>query len=164
MSGVLYCDLVAIQKVLSADGVNLAIDDDPSSWADAADEASRDIEFYLLQGYTSAQLQTSPWVEFCCRVVAARCLCTRRGNPIPPGIQLRYDDYLVKLEAIMAGTMHVPGLSRRRVDAPTLAIPRVRVGPFGPQTVISRKRGPVRNPPQDYDRHDDQTEPDPPPY
>lgn len=161
---VLYCGLIDIQKELSADGVNLAVDDAPVDWQDAAGEASRDIETYLLQGYTQAQLLTSDWVRLCCRTYAAWYLSTRRGNAAPPGVQLRLERYEEKLEAMMAGTMHVPGLSRRRVDAPTLAIPRVRVGPFGPQTVISRKRGPVRNPPQDYDRRDDQTEPDPPPY
>lgn len=162
--GILYCDLADVQRVLSADGVLLAIDDDPSSWADAASEASREVDVWLLPCHAQADLQASGWVELCTRVVAAWMLCTRRGNPVPPGLQLRYDQYMDRLEAIHAGRLQVPGIPRRRVDVPTMATPRTRLEPFGPKTVISRQRGPSRNPPQDYDRRDDQTEPPPLPY
>lgn len=152
-----YCDLRAVQRIMSVAGINLRVDDDPAVYPTVIDEASREVDLYLLHRYDEANLPASRWVEHCTATVAAWLFCTRRGNPAPTGIQKRYEHYLERLEKIASGLMHVPGLAPRRTDVPTLSNVRVRLDPF-PRTVVERTRGGSRNHPQDYTQHLDSRE------
>jgi phage gp36-like protein len=52
-----------VQNRLSADGVTYRTDDTPpTTYGDVLDEASREIDFYLLNRYDADLLATSNWV------------------------------------------------------------------------------------------------------
>ena len=152
-----YCTLTDVQRVLSVAGVNLRLDDDPSVYPAVLDEASRQVDLYLVGDYDAAGLADNAWVRYATATFAAWEFATRRGNPAPTGIQKRFERYEDRLEKIAAGLMHVPGLARRRTDVPTLSQPRIRLDPY-PRTVIERKRGSSRNHPTDYVQAIDQLE------
>jgi phage gp36-like protein len=157
MATAVYCGLSDMQRELSAEGVNFAVDDDLRTWFDAAEEASREIDGYLLMRYSESGMDSNAWVRFATRTFACWNLDTRRGNAPPVGVQLRYEKYTALLEKAAGGSFRVPGLSPRRAGVPTLSLPRVVLSPV-PHTVIERHRGVLRNLPQDYVQRRDYSE------
>lgn len=149
-----YCALADVQRVLSVAGVNLRLDDDPSIYLDVIDEASREVDLYLLHRYQESDLAVNRWVKHCAATIAAWMFSTRRGNPAPVGVQSRFDHYLERLERIAANRMSLSGIAPRRVEAPTLSAPRIRLDPY-PRTVIERSRSSTRNLPEDYAQQTD---------
>ncbi len=159
MATAIYCGLSHMRAMLSTEGVDLAIDDDLSSWRDAANEASRQIDGYLLGRYAESSMEDSEWVIYATRTLACWLVTTRRGNPAPAGVQARYEKYIEDLQKATEGKFLVPGLSPRRAGVPTISLPRVVLHPV-PRTVIERQRGSKRNLPQDYRQRVDQSERD----
>ena len=155
-----YCAIADVQNRLSADGVTYRTDDTPpTTYGDVLDEASREIDFYLLARYDGDLLATSDWVKHQCAVIAAFLLCERRGNPVPRGIAGKYERTIAKLEKIQTGTgnVGVPGIVERRTAVPTMSNVRIRLDP-APRTVVERNRSTTRNRPQDYVQHADRLE------
>lgn len=155
--GTAYCTIDDVQRILSVEGVNYRIDDDPSEYPDVIDEACREVDLYLLPHYSTTTLSGNNWVKYQSAIITAVLLCERRGNPVPRGVDRKYERLTERLERIGSGELHVPGAVRRRTDVPTLSAPRIRLDPY-PRTVIERRRGGSANPPEDYPRIDDKTE------
>lgn len=153
-----YCTIEDIINRLSADGVTYRTDDaPPDDYGDVLDDASRQIDFYLLARYESDQLVTSSWVKHGCAVIASFLLCERRGNPVPRGIAGKFERLMEQLKLIQLGNVPVPGIVERRTAVPTMSNVRIRLDPH-PRTVVERNRSTTRNQPQDYVQHVDRLE------
>ncbi len=151
MATTLYCQQTDVQNRLSADGVNYRIDDvPPSTLGDVLTDASTQIDEHLFFLYDPAQLATSDWVRERCADIAACLLCERRGNPVPPGIQAKYERTMNRLEKIRLGLLAVPNLPIRKEMAPVLSNVRIRLDPF-PRTVVERANSTGN--PQGYNQH-----------
>lgn len=124
-----YCTTTDVQRLLSVGGVALRTDDDANALTDAINEASTEIDFYCFQKY-GPNLASSLWVEMRCRVVAAALLCSRRGNPIPEGINWRYEKTIRDLESIQNGRLKIPNLPGQKTSVPVLSNQRAALVPL----------------------------------
>lgn len=156
MSQTLYCTPTDLVNRLSVEGVAYRVDDlPPQALGDCISEASIDIDAYLLSLYDAAQLAQSTWVKHRCANLAACHLCSRRGNPTPPGIAQKCKDTKKDLEKVAAGKLQVPDVSPRAADVPVLSSMRAKLSPF-PRTVVepSRSTGKPEGYTQFTDRQD----------
>ena len=152
-----YTTIARIKYRISADGYDLRLDD--TSTGTAADivaqviaDASDEIEFYCLGGYSAAQLATSGWVLKIATDIAVWMLCWRRLNGCPEGAQVMADAAFERLEAIAAGKLKIPGLTPNRQSVPVLSNLRPRVRPF-PRVVVTPNNS--TGSPAGYVRHED---------
>lgn len=112
-----YCTLDDMQRLFSTQGVTAFSDhdgdgqDDASVTSDCIDQATEEINFYLLRWYSAAQLATSTLVNRWCTVLAVYFLCQRRGNPDPAVFQAEFERIMVKLETVKPGGFIIPGLA-----------------------------------------------------
>jgi phage gp36-like protein len=151
-----YCDWADVKTVLGTEGIELRTDDlTPTERDEILDEASRELDFYLLTIYAEARLASSPTVKRWCAVVAAQCLSNRRGNPAPTGVQGKFERVIEKLELVAKGTRQIPDIGRRKTEAPVLSSPRIVFGPH-PHTVIERTRSTGK--PENYRQNRDPLE------
>lgn len=153
MATLLYCSQNDLQNRLSADGVAYRVDDNPpTTLGDVLTDASTIVDEHLYSLYDPAQLVNSDWVRERAADIASYLLCERRGNPVPPGIQAKYERTMTRLEQIRLGVLAVPNLPIRKEMAPVLSNVRIRLDPF-PRTVVERNNS--TGTPQGYDQHTD---------
>lgn len=115
-----YCTLADMQRLFSTQGVTAFADHDGDGEADSLngstvtgdciDQATEEINFYLLRWYSAAQLATSTLVNRWCTVLAVYFLCQRRGNPDPEIFQAEFERIMAKLELVKPGGFTIPGL------------------------------------------------------
>lgn len=138
MATTLYCTMDDVSNRLSAAGVTYRLDDvppDPTD-GDVLDEASRTIDEHCLLFYTEQNLALSPTVKHWCANIAANLLCERRGNPVPGGIERKFDRTMKSLERVQRGRQ-IADIPMRKACVPVLSQPRIRLDPF-PHTVIEK--------------------------
>jgi phage gp36-like protein len=151
-----YCSWDDVKTVLGTEGVDNRVDDlTPTEKDEVLDEASREVDFYLLTIYAEGRLASSPTVQRWCAVVAAQFACERRGNPSPTGVQAKFERTVAKMESVQSGARQVPDIGRRKTEAPVLSSPRIVFGPH-PHTVIERTRSTGK--PENYRQNRDPLE------
>ncbi len=123
-----YCTIAELQRFLSANAVTDFADHDDDGSADtdvvedAINQATEEIDLYLRQQYTQANLSTSTLVTRWCCVMSAKFLAERRGNPPPDSVQLEYDRIANTADGLITQIAdlkrQLPGIARRS-EAPT---------------------------------------------
>lgn len=123
-----YTDREHMNSMLSAEGVDLRLDDDADGTVEAEElayltdriisTATEKINYYLSARYAPIQLKDSYWVWEVCTVVASRMLCARRGNPVPESLELLWDEAKEELNLIRQNKAQVPRVKRRETSAP----------------------------------------------
>ncbi len=136
-----YCTFDRVQNILSATGCTLRLDDTPpGTYGDADNQAFDEIDENCWQFYSQAQLQTSDWVATHAATLWAWYLATRRGNTVPPGLQLRAAMTREKLAKVCAKKLQIPRLAQLKSYAPVMSLPTVVMRPY-PRVVIEKSRG-----------------------
>lgn len=156
----LYTTRLEVEKRLSVLGVDLRTDDwIPSGTViDAAiEDASVEIDGYLLYLFSAASLASSPWIKKKATDLALCYLCGRRGNPIPQSIKERCELAREQLEQVANGQMVIAELAFRDVAVPTLTNQRVRLRPV-PQVVNVPGRSTLPERREGYTPHDDRSD------
>ena len=132
-----FCTRAQIERRLSAEGVLSRLDHDEdgalspeeeAALADAIDDASQTIQFYLWAKYDPAIMGNYSWVQHRAVDYATYLLCGFRGNPVPDSVYERVEKAQAFLEAVQQGKATVPGLPLRRRLAPQWSNVRVEVG------------------------------------
>jgi phage gp36-like protein len=124
-----YTTRTKLDQRLSQIGVDLRIDDDVSTADETIEEATVEVQGYLLRLYSDAQLQQSNWVQLKTTDIAAWMLCGRRGNDVPDSVQQRYEKAIADLERVQSGAVTLPDAAMTKAAAPTLSNQRVRLWP-----------------------------------
>ena len=150
-----YTTAALVQKILGLSGVSLRVDDDTDAADWSREEASVEIEEFLLLNYTSTALAASNWVARTCAWLAAGYLCLRRLNAIPSALAEELARRRARLEQMRLGQLKVPDAMPRKGEAPVLSNQRVRLRPI-PQAVTERGRS--TGTPANYPQHDDWTD------
>ncbi len=149
-----YCVLADIQNRLSVVGVTARIDDTPpTTLGDVIDEASRMVDRYCQTRY-GANLALSNIVKHCTANIAAMFLCERRGNPVPIGIQRKYDRDLEFMEKVEAYGKLIPDIAETKAGVPTLSNVHVQLVPY-PHTVVEAGVRRSTGTPQGYTQNRD---------
>ncbi|MFI5113495.1 MAG: phage protein Gp36 family protein [Terriglobales bacterium] len=135
-----YCAIADIQDILSSVGVTLRTDDaPPSSYGNAIAKAANQIDKFLYRTYNPTDLAQSDLVKDWAAIIACYYLCTRRGNPVPPGIVVLYEGAVADLQEIKLGQNDIPGIPRRKAYAPGLSVMVATQRPF-PRAVVEKSR------------------------
>ena len=121
-----------VESILSADGINLRIDDDLDGVTDGTSGSANDTEKLIdalveasdegyenLWRYTPENLCTSRWVRRRCSYIAAYILSIRKGNPSL--YEDKYHQYLKEFRMVRKGLKHIPRLSPKRSYQPTMS-------------------------------------------
>lgn len=114
---VVYCTESDIERLFSLDGITSFADHDQDGDSDAGvvddciNEAAQEIELYCRQRYTQASLQASTLINRWATALATLFLCERRGNPPPESLHAKVTRIYERLQAILEGTMSLPGLA-----------------------------------------------------
>ena len=92
-------DLDALTRLITAQGViSFTEHDEEGSDGSSADEciafAIAYVKGRLAAMYPPAVLANAPILREWTTVIAARTLCTRRGNPIPDSLEMRYQEII----------------------------------------------------------------------
>lgn len=150
-----YCTSTHIQKRISQIGIDLRVDDDPTSVASVIEEASIEINGYAELKYSTQSLTSSEWIRLKCTDIATFYLCQRRLNTAPKSASDRFEKAIADLEKVMMGVLTIPDAPRRKAAVPVLSAPRIRLTPF-PRTVVeqSRSTGQAQGYAQNTDRTD----------
>lgn len=148
-----YCAAGDVQKILSATGVSLRVDDDADASLWAREEAAVLINGYCQLLYSIAALAASTWVTRQSAWFAARELCRRRNNPVPQPLAEKCEALDERFEDIRMGQFQIPDAPMRKANAPVLSQQRVRYVPI-PQAVTERGRS--TGTPEGYPTFDDQ--------
>lgn len=130
----LFCSEEDLRYVLSEVGVDLRVIDNAGFEAASAVEAGY-ITRALTQGttkvkrycnqYDPADLATTWSVNEWASIIAARWLCSRRGNPVPSSLEKMYDETMEELELVKGGTLLIEDIGYRSPAWPTLTNVRV---------------------------------------
>lgn len=153
MSTTLYCSENDLINRLSADGINYRTPDNPpTTLGDVLTDACSQVDEHLYYLYDPAQLAASDWVRERAADIASYLLCERGGDPVPPGIQQKYERTMARLEGVRTGTLAVPHLPVRKEMAPVMSNVRIRLDPH-PRTVV--ERGSSTGTPQSYPQNVD---------
>lgn len=141
--GTLYCSETDIAAILSQEGIDLRLDDDMDELVSASELAylttqgiswaTEQVESYVGKIYDVAQLATSWSVNEWTAILAARFLCSRRGNAVPASLEKRKEEVIQDLKEIASGERVIPKLQKRNADWPAWS--SVTVDP----TYLSRK-------------------------
>jgi hypothetical protein len=135
-----YCTFDRVQNILSAVGASLRLDDmPPGQYGDADNQAFDEIDEACWQYYSQAQLQSSDWVATHAATLWAWYLCTRRGNPVPDGLQLRVDMTRDKLAKIRTHQLRIPRLAQLKSYAPVMSNMTTHMRPF-PRATVEKTR------------------------
>ncbi len=137
-----YCDINDVRDVLSQQGVQLAVDDDPpSTWGRVLDKAGNRIDSFLFKRYDPDQLILSDLVRDWAAGLAAYYLRIRRGNPVPDGIAALYQEIMEGLKEVRSALTDIPGIAPRCANAPGLSVKRSTLRPY-PRTVVETSQNP----------------------
>jgi len=147
-----YCTQADIQGRLSAEGVRLRLDDNPTDVTDVLENAAIDVNQGAQLRYGVARLAKSNWVRFKARDLAVFYICLRRNNPVTKSIQLLYEKAIDALEQVRMGQLAIPDIAEGKASAPVLSNQIVRPYPVPhPATVTGTSTGT----PQGYTQHVD---------
>lgn len=141
-----------VQKILSVVGVKLRVDDDAAALQWAREEAAVDILGYVGLQYSPTALANSNWVLRRAAWLAARHLCSRRGNPVPGVIRKRCEQIEAQLQAVQDGRP-IPDAPQSKQSVPVLSNQRVRLVPI-PQVQTEPGRSTGKQ--QGYSTNNDQ--------
>lgn len=78
------------------------------------------VKLYCNQRYDDSQLALSGTVNSWATYVAARWLCTRRGQGCPKGIAEDYKEALEEMRMVQSGQLSIEDIGTRGVDWPTV--------------------------------------------
>jgi phage gp36-like protein len=156
-----YCTLDDLSDRLSAEGVNLRLDDvPPTASGNVLRRTANKINQFLLRQYTAANLATSDIVNELAISIGVYYLCTRRGNPAPESVIAAYEEALDDLASIRRGQTDIGDIARRRQSAPVMDNVRIRLRP-NPHAVVSTSRSTTTGgTPSGYTQHNDLIEPE----
>lgn len=136
-----YCAIADVQDILSAEGVQLSVDDAPPNvYGDAIARACNRVDFFLFRRYEPSELAKSDLVKDWSAVLAAYYLRTRRGNPIPPGLAALLGDALEDMKQVQKGQNEIPGIVMRRSYVPAMSKMRATLRPY-PRAVVEKSQG-----------------------
>lgn len=129
-------------------GVNLRVDDDPTTAAWACRRGSLDVYSYAVPRYTPAQLQASDAAT----EYAADCglyhLCRRRMNPVPKSVIDIYAEMKQTLLLIQAGKISIFDIVPVRENAPAMSNITTMLEPW-PHSTVERQQS-TGSPPEGY--------------
>lgn len=134
-----YCTQTDLEHQLSADGVDLRIDDDVSAVAEVLEEADTEIDQACYYIYSQASLAVNAWVKHKAKTIASYLLCVRRGIPAPSSVVEKYQRALEILEKVRQGAIFIPKAVMSKAAAPTMSNVRPTLRPF-PRTVVEKNR------------------------
>lgn len=136
----IYCTYPRIQNILGVTGAKFKLDDvPPDEFGDAVNAACDDVDLYCWQRYSQAQLQSSDLIAVWAATRAAYYLSTRRGNPAPAPLTVRFVDTTKKLEGVQAHKLSVPRLAQLKSFAPTMSNMLATLRPM-PRSAVERSR------------------------
>lgn len=103
-------DLDALQRFITAEGViSYSEIDEGGSSGEISDEciafAIAYVKGRLAAMYVPSVLDRSPILREWTTVIAARTLCTRRGNPIPDSLEMRYQE-IIAMNGLLDQVFH----------------------------------------------------------
>lgn len=153
-----YCTSQDIVDRISSSGQTLRLDDFTAGAnrdaliARIIENASAQVDLYLLPRYDAAVLAANTWVIHATADLALCILCRRRGNPPPGPIKEQCDAVLETMKEIKDGELALPEAPERKESVPVMSNVRVRLDPF-PRTVVERSRSTGN--PQGYPQNTD---------
>ena len=121
-----YATVSELDRIWSEFGVTVRADHDADGDADdgiidgVLEEATTEVNAYLLERYTVAVCAASAWVKWATAHIAAELLGESRGNPVPQTIHDRVEKYRAELTLIRDGRRHLKsdtGLATPRNDS-----------------------------------------------
>lgn len=131
LSSVVYCSVAEVQRYLSSTGATNFADHDNDGTADTdviedcINQATEELDLYLVQLYEPSELQTSVLVNRWCVVMASKFLGERRGNPPPESVVIEYqriaDPFTGLLAQIADRKCSLPKISKRAELVPTFS-------------------------------------------
>lgn len=125
-----YCLFTDMQNVMSANGLNLRMDDNPpSAWRDSIYRAGSRINQYLIRRYDTVQLVGNYWVQFNAAIMATYILCGGRGNTVPQSLAKDYKEVIADLKEVRDGKADVPDVAARRQTCPVMSNTRILLAP-----------------------------------
>lgn len=133
------CAADDVQKILSAAGVSLRIDDDATATDWAIDTASMEFQGFAGLLYNTAALAASNWVKKTVAWLAAEALCERRNNAPSKKLAKRCEKIREVGEDIRLGFFVIPDAPQNKQTVPVLSNQRVRLVPI-PQVVTETGR------------------------
>lgn len=120
---ILYCTRADVEAILSQEGVELRLDDDGSGQVASTElarlttqginYASSRVNFYCLAKYEASELAKSWLVNEWATIIAARWLCSRRGNSPPESLENLYEQVLEDLKGIRSDEAQIPDIGPR---------------------------------------------------
>lgn len=132
-----YCSDNDVEALLSEEGVNLRLDDNQDGAVNAAEllrltrqacnYATSKVNDFCAGRYDPADLETSWTVNEWATVIAARWLCSRRGNPVPGSLKERLAEVMDELKQVKSGQYSLQDLAERTSSAPIWSNTRVDV-------------------------------------
>ncbi len=122
---ILYCNEADVQAILSVDGENLRLTDQGESsptptelaylTVNGINYATSRVNFFAQGRYDATALQQSWMVNEWASIVAARWLCSRRGNGVPASLKEMYDEAMKDMEWVKKGEFQIPDIGSRNV-------------------------------------------------
>jgi hypothetical protein len=76
--------------------------------------AGGEVDFYCQDKYLAADLAVSQWVQNIATAFALEWFCQRRLNSVPESLAAMCDRYRLKLDLVLEGKAHIPGVPRSR--------------------------------------------------
>lgn len=133
-----FCDKGDVERLLSAEGVRLRLDDDGDGAVnedeeedilnDCVSEATETVLYYCWAKYDPSVLALNPWVNRVASHFAAYALCRVRGNPVPEPMVNYLLEVEKKLKEVRDGNGLVPRAPLLRRLAPRVSNARVVPG------------------------------------
>lgn len=131
---IVYCSTDDLRELLSAEAVDLRLDDDEDGTLEPIDDsilvrainqATARVNRYCRGRYDPEQLAQSWEVNEWTTIIAARWLCTRRCQSVPRGIAELYDECVKAMELVKSGQHAIEDIGGRNVDWPAWSNSRV---------------------------------------
>lgn len=133
----LYTTRADIDALLSSDGVDLRLDDNAGGSVSATElaylttqginYATDRVNNYLMGRYAPVNLYASWTVADWTTILAARWLCSRRGNDVPKSLERMYKETVEEMEEVRTGAMALAAIEEYVINAPAWS--NVRVTP-----------------------------------
>lgn len=87
---------VLLERFLSSQGMLSFADDDSDTVADCINYATVFLFGKLAHSYLASALPGASLLKEFANVIASRVLCTRRGNPVPESLEMRYQEIIAR--------------------------------------------------------------------
>lgn len=133
----LYTSMDDVNALLSEEGVGARLDDDQTGTVTVAEEArlttyavnyaTTKVNDYALGRYAADDLDSSWTVNEWATIIAARWLCSRRGNPVPKSLQDMFEETMAELRMLRDKQYDLQDIAERTSTAPRWSNVRVDV-------------------------------------